>query len=248
MGKIKAIIYYIYFVLSVFIVIFFMAIKNSSHRHFRRIWAKFQRYFLRYKIEIIGAPDKNANMVILNHQSIIDIVVMEEIHKANLSWIAKKEIAKIPIIGKIITLPKMIAIDRSNPRDLVRVLHEVKDRIENNRVIAMFPEGTRRKGDKLLKFQTGAKVITEKLALKVQPIVLLGTREILDSHNFCANFFGNVKVVYLPLVDTTDKDWLEKTRSKMQEILDENLHEDSNELPDASENLNETKTDKISEK
>ena len=173
---------------------------------------------------------------------------MEEIHKANLSWIAKKEIARIPIIGKIITLPKMIAIDRSNPRDLVRVLHEVKDRIENNRVIAMFPEGTRRKGDKLLKFQTGAKVITEKLKLKVQPVVLLGTREILDSHNFCANFFGNVKVIYLPLVDTTDKDWLEKTRSKMQEILDENLHEDSNELPDASENLNETKTDKISEK
>ena len=91
-------------------------------------------------------------------------------------------------------------------------------------------------------------VITEKLKLKVQPVVLLGTREILDSHNFCANFFGNVKVVYLPLVDTTDKDWLEKTRSKMQEILDENLHEDSNELPDANENLNETKTDKISEK
>ena len=57
-----------------------------------------------------------------------------------------------------------------------------------------------------------------------------------------------LKVVYLPLVNTTDKDWLEKTRSKMQEILDENLHEDSNELPDASENLNETKTDKISEK
>lgn len=225
MGKIFAVIYAIYFIISVCIVIIFMSIKNSSHRHFRRVWAKFQSGFLRYKIEIQGEADENAQMIIMNHQSIIDIVVMEEAHPANLCWIAKKEIGEIPIIGKILSLPKMIAIDRSNPRDLVRIIHEVKDRVENNRVIAMFPEGTRAKGTKLLKFQTGAKAIAEKLALKVQPVVLLGTKEIGNSHDFSVKFCGKVKIIYLPLVDLSDKNWLENTRAKMQEILDENLAE-----------------------
>lgn len=239
LGKIRALIYAIVFLSTVAFVVLLMALFNRYNRNFRRTWAKFQRFCIGYKIEQIGEFSNQANMIILNHQSILDIIALEETHPANLCWIAKKEIGKIPIIGKILSLPKMIAVDRENPRDLVRIVREVEDRVANNRVIAIFPEGTRRKGKKLLKFQSGAKVIAEKLNLKVQPIVLVGTKEIMDSHEFSLNR-GDIKIVCLDLVDTTDKNWLENARNLMQETLDKFDNE-------FSENATENSTTKNSE-
>ena len=219
LGKIRAFIYAIVFLSTVAFVVLLMAVLNKYNHKFRRSWAKFQRLCIGYKIEQIGEFSNQANMIILNHQSILDIIALEETHPANLCWIAKKEIGEIPIIGKILSLPKMIAVDRENPRDLVRIVREVEDRVANNRVIAIFPEGTRRKGKKLLKFQSGAKVIAEKLNLKVQPIVLVGTKEIMNSHDFTLNR-GDIKIICLDLIDTTDKNWLENARNLMQETLD----------------------------
>ncbi len=43
--------------------------------------------------------------------------------------------------------------------------------------------------------------------------------DIIDVKNFSFKN-GEIKVFCLNLVDTSDKDWLENTRAKMQEILD----------------------------
>ena len=218
LGKIRALIYAAIFIGTVAVVVLLMALFNKFHHKFRRTWAKVQRFCIGYKIEQIGEFSGEADMIILNHQSILDIIALEETHPANLCWIAKKEIGEIPIIGKILSLPKMIAVDRNNPRDLVRIVREAEDRLNEGRVIAMFPEGTRRKGDKLLEFQKGAKIIAEKLNLKVQPIVLVGTKEIMNSHDFTLKS-GLVKIICLDLIDLNDKNWLENTRTKMQETL-----------------------------
>lgn len=218
LSRIKAFFYAIEFTISVILVLIFMWLfKNNQHK-IRRFWAKTQRLFGFYKIEIIGKPNTNTNMIMINHKSMLDIVVLEEIYPKNLCWVAKKEIGDIPIIGKILSIPKMLPIDRSNPRAIVNLLKEAKDRISDGRVIAIFPEGTRAKGDKLLKFQVGAKVIAQKLNLKVQPVVIVGS-EILDTKKF--NFKnGKIKIIYLDEININDENWLENTRKKMQEVLD----------------------------
>ncbi|AQW81112.1 1-acylglycerol-3-phosphate O-acyltransferase [Campylobacter pinnipediorum subsp. pinnipediorum] len=223
LSRIKAAYYFVEFIISVVLVVFFMWIfKNNMHK-VRRIWAKTQRILGFYKVEIIGKA-KDANMIIVNHKSMLDIVVLEDVYPKNLCWIAKKEIGKLPIIGKIMTLPKMIPVDRESPRAIINLLKEVKDRLKDDRVIAIFPEGTRAKGNKLLKFQSGAKVLAEKLNLKVQPVVVVGS-DILDVNNFTFKN-GTIKVVYMDVVDTTKPDWYEDTRHKMQEILDQNRNVD----------------------
>jgi len=194
----------------------------KKHIHgVRKIWGRSQRLFGFYSLEVVGNFDERANMIIMNHQSMLDIVVLEEVYPKNLCWIAKKEIADIPIIGKIITLPKMIQVDRSNPRDLVRIVHEVQQRVSEGRVITMFPEGTRHRGTQLLQFQSGAKAIVSKLGLRVQPVVLIGTQHIANSHDFTVHS-GHVKIIYLDLLDTSDKDWLQHARDTMQAVIDEN--------------------------
>ena len=115
--------------------------------------------------------------------------------------------------------PKFLCIDRKNPRDLVRILKEAKQRLDEGRVLAIFPEGTRSKTQKLLKFQSGAKILTEKLKLKVQPILIVDSAKILDTKNFTASS-GILKIICMNLIDTDDEKWLENTRKNMQKILD----------------------------
>ncbi|CZE45772.1 lysophospholipid acyltransferase family protein [Campylobacter geochelonis] len=219
MNKIRGVLYFIICVISIFLVVVSMAIFRKANHKCRQIWAKFQKLVIGYKVEQIGEFDPDANIILINHRSMLDIIILEDIYPKNLAWVSKKEIGEIFILGKILTLPKMIAVDRKNPRSIVSLVRDIKDRVDNGRVIAMFPEGTRGRGEKLLKFQDGAKVAIQKLNLKVQPIVLKDTLKLLDAKNISLNS-GVVKVACLDVIDTTSPTWYEDLRKDMQEVYD----------------------------
>jgi len=222
--KIKAFLILIQFVITVSLTILLMRLFNGYHWNFRKKWASLQAYFIGYKLTIKGEADPTAQMLLMNHQSLLDIVIMEGKYPKNISWVAKKEIAEMTFFGQIITLPKNIILDREDRRkSLVKLFKDVKDRLSDGRVIGMFPEGTRSNGKQLLPFKSGAKLIAEKLNLKIQPAVIINTREIVDSQNFVAKK-GDITLVYLDVVDPKeDKDWFEKLHHSMQEILTHEL-------------------------
>jgi len=205
------------------ICIVFMYIFRQKHRAVRRIWAKMQPFLLGFSIKQKGQVAPNAQLLLLNHQSMLDIVLIEALHPGDPCWVAKEEIANIPIYGHIMHPPKMISINRSDRRSMVKLIKSAKNRIDEGRTIAIFPEGTRSSGDKLLKFQTGAKALAEKLNLTVQPAVIVGSRAILDSKNLISKW-GEVRVVFLEPVSPRDNpDWFEKIKSQMERILEDEL-------------------------
>jgi len=220
LSTIKALFIMIQFVITILITIILMyTFRNKTHK-IRQIWAKMQAYLIGFKVVYKGEPDKNAKMILVNHQSLLDITSLESIYPKDLCWVAKKEIRDIPLFGHILEAPKMIVIDRKDRRSLVKMVKEAKQRISEGRVIAIFPEGTRGKGIKLAKFQKGAKFLAEKLDLKIQPIVVTNTRYIFDSQNFKARR-GTIEVHYLDTVDPKmDENWYEKVRDNMQKTLD----------------------------
>jgi len=219
LSTIKAIFIMVQFVFTILVTIVIMYIFRNNTYKIRQIWAKMQTYLIGFKIVQKGKPNLEAKLILVNHQSLLDITSLEAIYPKDLCWVAKKEIRDIPLFGHILEAPKMIIIDRKNTRSLVKLVKEAKERISNERVIAIFPEGTRGKGIKLSKFQKGPKFLAEKLNLKVQPVVVTNTRNIFDSQNFKAKS-GTVTVTFLDLVDPKeDKEWYEKTREKMQKVL-----------------------------
>ncbi len=220
MSKIRALFFAIEFVISVVLVVFFMWLFNDKNRAIRKFWGRSQRFFGGYKLEVIGDFSDEANILLINHQSMLDIIVIEELHPKNVCWIAKAQIGKIPIIGKILSLPKMIAVERENKHSLIKLLSEAKDRVENGRVLAIFPEGTRSQTNELLPFKGGAKLLVEKLNLKVQPIVIVGS-DAMKVKEFSFKK-ADIKLFCLDLVDTSKETWLEATRESMQKVLDEN--------------------------
>ena len=219
-ARFKAILYLIFILFNaIFIFILFSLVNSQEKLHrIRKTWAKIQSKVIPFDIELVGEL-KEADMILMNHQSILDIIALEKIYPKNIAWIAKKELAKIPIFKICMTKPKLICIDRKNPRDIVRLLKEAKERLSEGRVLAIFPEGTRSRNEKILKFQNGAKILAEKLNLKIQPLLIVDSSKILDSKDFTINS-GTLKIICLDLVDTSKENWLDETRKTMQDILD----------------------------
>lgn len=219
LSKIRGIYTIIEFVLTVLIVIVLMYIFRNSTHIIRQTWAKMQTFLMSFSIVQTRSPDEKATLLVLNHQSLIDIVALEAIYPKNLCWIAKKEIQDIPLFGHIMNAPRMIAIDRKDKRSIIKMLKVGKERVEEGRVIAMFPEGTRGMGNKLLKFQSGAKIMAEKLGMIVQPAIIVGARHVFDSKNLDAHS-GIVRVIYLDSINPKeDEHWFEKMYETMNERL-----------------------------
>jgi 1-acyl-sn-glycerol-3-phosphate acyltransferase len=226
LSRIRGVVVLIQFTISVAIVVVAMyTFRNHVHKIIKT-WMKLQIYFLGIKIEEVGKMDESCDMVIMNHQSLLDIIVIEHIHNRHLAWVGKKEITDLFFFGHIMKAPDMITIDRENKTGLIKLIKESKDRLSKNRPIAIFPEGTRSSGDKMLKFKPGAAMIANKLNLRVQPLIIINTKHILDSQKLEANP-GVVKIIYLdPIQADKSTNWYKETEEKMQEILSKEIKKD----------------------
>ena len=190
----------------------------------RKISAWVIRLTTFWSTETIGEEDPAAQMYLINHQSDLDIGVMETVSKKDLSWVAKKELFDVPFFGLAMSLPEDIPIERQSKSSLVRLLKASKDRLNKGRVITMFPEGTRSRNFRMLPFKSGAKIVADKYQLKVQPIVLIETAKYYDIKRFYYKP-GKIKVIFLDsfIADKSDDEWLNNLRTKMQKVYDDEL-------------------------
>jgi 1-acyl-sn-glycerol-3-phosphate acyltransferase len=192
----------------------------------RKIVSKLISNLIRTKYEVIGEIDKSANMYMLNHVDMADIILFEDIvSDLDLCWVSKKEIANVPVFGNLITRSDGILVDREDKKSLMQLLKDVKDRYEKNRKIVIFPEGTRNKTPETLgEFKAGTKMIGNKYNLKIQPIVLVGVGNIVQKKPFFINK-QVLKVVALPTIEASkeNKEWYEKSKIDMQKALNSYL-------------------------
>ena len=177
------------------------------------------------KVTTIGKPDDKAELFLINHQGIVDIITLEALLNKNLNWVAKKELFEVSWFGLLLKNGEMISVDREDRRGLIKLLKDVKHSIEElHRPVAIFPEGTRAKGQKLLPFKPGAKFIAEKYCMIVQPVVIVGSKSVVNEHEKIS-IGGDLKVIYLPSIDVPNapKDWYEQLRIDMQKVIDNEL-------------------------
>ena len=177
------------------------------------------------RLEMAGTPDPDAEMIVMNHQGIVDIIGMEALQQGHLRWIAKKELFNMPWFGHLLRKGDMISVDRENKKGLIKLIKDVKESLEvKKRAVALFPEGTRAKGQELLNFKAGTKFIANKLGLKVQPVVITGSKHLLNEHDRTAHS-SIVKFTYLPTIDVKNapKEWYDTMKESMQKVIDDEL-------------------------
>lgn len=175
------------------------------------------------KLEQVGTMDTTADMYVMNHQGIVDIIGLEALQNNHLRWVAKKELFDALWFGNLLRYGEMISLDRSSKAGLRKLMKDVEESKEVfHRAVAIFPEGTRADAQPLLPFKQGTNMIAKKLELRVQPIVITGSKWVLNEH-IKTGHSGTVKYAFLPSIDvkSDDNEWFETLRKDMQKVIDD---------------------------
>ncbi len=190
----------------------------------QKIASKFIQLLTFWSYKKIGTENPQTQMFLVNHQSDLDIGVVELLSKRDLAWVAKKELFDIPFFGLTLRLPNDIPIERESKSSLVKLLKASKERLDEGRVITIFPEGTRSSTGQMLPFKPGAKLVADKYALRVQPIVLIATA---SCYNIKKYYYRprKIKAIFLDsfIADKEDKEWMNNLKITMQKVYDDEL-------------------------
>ena len=215
--------------LAVIIIFLFLTRKNNNALNARRackIWFP----LCGLKLEKVGDFDTSAQLIIMNHQSLTDIMCLEAYHPQNICWIAKKELGEIPFYGQALKLPEMILIDREDKKGLAFLLRSVKEKLSQKRPIVIFPEGTRSKGDEnFLSFKTGAKLLAEKFNLKIQPIVVIHTKKLFNTSPIESKT-SKARMVLMESFMPESENWYEDLQERMHQTYLKHYYELESQL------------------
>ena len=123
-----------------------------------------------------------ATLVMCNHSSLYDIPIsMQAFPNHSIRMLAKKELAKIPVMGKGMTAAEFPFIDRKNRNQALKDLEHVRQLMESGIVMWVFPEGTRSKDGKLATFKKGAFITAIDAGATIIPVGIRGANNILPA-------------------------------------------------------------------
>lgn len=123
-----------------------------------------------------------ATIVMCNHSSLYDIPISFNVFPHHsLRMLAKKELAKIPVMGKGMTAAEFLFIDRKNRAQAVKDLVAVRKLMESGIVMWIAPEGTRSKDGKLAPFKKGGFITAIDAKATIIPIGIRGAYDILPA-------------------------------------------------------------------
>lgn len=118
-------------------------------------------------------------VVVANHASYLDGVVLFAALPPVFGFVIKREMSRVPLANMLLRLIGSHYVDRSRGQKSARDTRQLLKRASSGGALAFFPEGTFNDQPGLAAFRHGAFVIAARTGLPVVPIALRGTREAL---------------------------------------------------------------------
>jgi 1-acyl-sn-glycerol-3-phosphate acyltransferase len=179
-----------------------------ASRLFAVRWARILAWLTPIGVSVRGAEHADrarTYVVVCNHQSQYDILLVYGWLDLDLKWVMKQELRKIPGIGIGCEKAGHIFIDRKNPRHARASVEKALAQLGDGVGILFFAEGTRSLDGKLLPFKKGAFRLAIEQQLPVLPVTLIGTREILPARTLSL-FPGRASMLIHPAIETRNMD------------------------------------------
>ena len=206
-----------------------------ASRCFAVNWARTLSFLTPMWVSVSGAENadrRRTYVVVSNHQSQYDILLIYGFLDLDLKWVMKQELRKIPGIGIGCEKAGHIFIDRSSPRRARAAVAAALERLGDGVGILFFAEGTRSLDGRLLPFKKGAFRLAIEQHLPVLPITVIGTRDIMPAKSLRV-FPGRGRLVVHPPIETRGMDsahveeLLQQTRTAIASALPVELRTDS---------------------
>jgi 1-acyl-sn-glycerol-3-phosphate acyltransferase len=109
-------------------------------------------------------------VVVANHVSWLDIFALHAVGPVR--FIAKAEIARWPVLGRLVAGVGTLFIERERRRDAHRVNRDIAQALTDGDIVAVFPEGTVSDGAEVLPFKGSLLQPIVEAAGYVQPVAI----------------------------------------------------------------------------
>ena len=152
-----------------------------------RIWVRRILSLVRVKCIVVNPynvePQKGVPTIIMcNHSSLYDIPIsFRAFPNHSIRMLAKKEMSKIPIVGKGMTAAEFPFVDRKNRHQALKDLEAMQKLLESGIVMWIAPEGTRSHDGKLANFKKGAFITAINSKATIIPMGIRGAFNILPA-------------------------------------------------------------------
>lgn len=179
-----------------------------------------------WRLDVAGRQNADKNkvyVIVCNHQSLFDILVLYSI-RLHFKWVAKKELAKVPVIGWNLYLNKYMLIDRKSFSGSKKMQVDGMKNLKMGNSLLIFSEGTRSPDGKVKRFKDGAFVLAKNAQVSILPVVIDGTRNVFYN-TWMVNFSQTFKVRILPEIPySAFKDMPVAELSSMVNVIIEEEH------------------------
>jgi 1-acyl-sn-glycerol-3-phosphate acyltransferase len=187
-----------------------------------RVWISIYFFLIGCSITIKGVHnfEKNKNYIIIcNHNSLMDILLITPFIRGANKTIAKSELAKIPLFGFIYKTGSIL-VNRKDKNSRIASFKSMKEVLQSGMHMCIYPEGTRNKTARPLKeFHNGA----FKLALETQkpilPAIILNTKKALPVNKTFFFWPTPMEVHFLPPVVVKKGDHIEEVKKHLFELM-----------------------------
>lgn len=162
---------------------------------------------------------------IANHRSYLDTTALFAYVPTRIALIAKKEVLKVPVLGRGMSFINFVAIDRSNPQRALQTMEKVREIVESGYSFGIFAEGTRAMPGELLPFKKGPFHLAIQTGAAIVPVCIKNTDYLMGKKTGVANA-GTMEIVLLPPIETKNasaenlEEIITKTRAAIAEELE----------------------------
>lgn len=140
-------------------------------------------------------------VLVSNHTSLLDIFTASQVVPLQFKGLAKKEIARIPVIRLYFRLVSVF-VDRSSPESRLRSLEACAATMKAGSSFLIFPEGTRNRTEAvLLPFRDGAFRLAIQAQCPVLPYITPDNRQLLPMSDGILRK-GTARVIFLNPIPT----------------------------------------------
>lgn len=145
-----------------------------------------------------------ASVVVANHASYLDGVLLKAMLPSSFCFVIKKEMVQVPLAATLLRRIGSEFVDRFNRHAGAMDARRLIKAASMGQSLVFFPEGTFNREPGLARFHSGAFATAARGQVPVVPIAIVGTRHILPAGEFLPAW-GRIQITVLEPVPAVDR-------------------------------------------